>query len=250
MKNKINLFIAKYRLGSSIMADSYHNQTKILTDKELRKRPLRFDIINFLLNTFDHETKYLEIGLRYPEDNFDMVNSTFKCSVDPGYENSNNPATFKMESDEFFKKLAIGEILEPNIKFDVIFIDGLHLAEQVERDINNSLIYIRDNGYIVLHDCNPPSEFHASETYDYKFSPSNVYWNGTTWKAFFKFRKNPMVYSCCIDTDWGIGIISKNINIGTSCQVENPYFEFRIFEKNRKKSLNLISFQEFKSVIE
>lgn len=34
-----------------------------------------------------------------------------------------------MTSDDFFIKLENNEILD-NIKFDVIFIDGLHLAEQ------------------------------------------------------------------------------------------------------------------------
>ena len=79
--------------------------------------------------------------------------------------------------------------MDKNIKFNVIFIDGLHVAEQVERDIKNALKYIKDDGFIVLHDCNPPTEFHASETYDFHLSPSQGYWNGTTWKAFYKLSQ-------------------------------------------------------------
>ena len=52
-----------------------------------------------------------------------------------------------------------GKLLNSETKFDVIFIDGLHLAEQVERDIENSLDFIKEDGY--FYDCNPPSEWHA-----------------------------------------------------------------------------------------
>ena len=44
-----------------------------------------------------------------------------------------NKTDFKFTSDEFFEKLLKGEILSPKMMFDIIFIDGLHLADQVER---------------------------------------------------------------------------------------------------------------------
>ena len=122
-----------------------------------------------------------------------------------------------------------------NIKFDVIFIDGLHLASQVDIDVKNALKYIKDDGFIVLHDCNPPTEWHARESYEYFQTPALGFWNGTTWKAFLKWRYNPSVNSCCIDSDWGVGILSKNRKIGEHIELQNPFFEFALLEANRKK---------------
>ena len=100
-----------------------------------------------------------------------------------------------------------------------------------------------------MHDCNPPTEFHASENYDYVLSPAKTLWNGTTWKAFAKIRKRSDLYSCCIDTDWGIGIISKMKNLGNPSKVSNEFYEYNIMDKNRKETLNLISFEEFKKLL-
>ena len=155
-----------------------------------------------------------------------------------------------MTSDDFFQKLSINEVLSNDMRFDLIFIDGLHLAEQANRDITNALKYIKDDGFIVLHDCNPPSEWHARELYSYYNTPADQHWNGTTWKAFLKWRFNPEVNSCCIDSDWGIGILSKKYQIGKNIESVNTFFEFNILDKNRKEYLNLIDFNTFKSVIQ
>lgn len=237
----------KYELGHSYLNNSFHLDGIAKTNLEISKSPKRYDIINFLLDTFNTKTTYLEIGVRFVEDNFDKILANKKYSVDPGFENRNNPVDFKLTSDAFFNKLSKNEILSRDIKFDVIFIDGLHLAEQVERDIENALHFIKDDGFLVLHDCNPPTNFHASEYYQYRKSPSLDNWNGTTWKAFFKYRLKDNLYSCCIDTDWGIGIISKTKKLGMKSTVSNPFFEYAVLESNRKDSLGLISFNEFKS---
>jgi len=130
----------------------------------------------------------------------------------------------------------------------VIFIDGLHLADQVDRDIANALNYIKEDGFVVLHDCNPPSEWHARENYGYHFTPAGAHWNGTTWKAFMKWRSDESVYSCCIDSDWGVGILSKNRVIGQSFKGVNPFFKFSELSKTRKEALNLMSFDKFKEL--
>ena len=105
----------------------------------------------------------MEIGVRRPEDNLEHVKAREKYSVDPCLENQLNPVDFKMTSDHFFDSLDRGTILHKKTRFGVIFIDGLHLADQVDRDISNSLRYLAQDGFIVLHDCNPPTEWHARE---------------------------------------------------------------------------------------
>ncbi len=227
----------------------YNNGVKI-HDKETQKRPFRYDLINYLLSLkVDNNSTYLEIGVRNPSVNFNKINCKTKYSVDPGIEFKENPVDFKFTSDVFFQKLSEGEILSRDIKFDVIFIDGLHLAEQVERDIINALRFIKDDGFIVLHDCNPPSEYHAREEHTFTLSPARNTWNGTVWKAFYKMRFNQDISCFCIDSDWGIGVINKTKIVSHLTENINPFFEYKTFEKNRKVSLNLMSFEEFKELI-
>jgi hypothetical protein len=247
MKSIYKKIKKRYDIGVSYLTNSYHIDGVIKTEIEIKKTPYRFDVINHLLKRYKRKTAYLEIGVRDPEDNYNKIESSTKYSVDPGVESLFNSVDFKVTSDVFFEQLKKGKILNKEIKFDVIFIDGLHLAEQVKKDIDNSLQYLNIDGFIVLHDCNPPTEFHASESYEYRMSPSKGYWNGTTWKAFFKFRQEKEYFSCCIDTDWGVGVISKKINLGEATKIKNPFFEYRILENNRKESLNLLSFEEFKN---
>ena len=221
-----------------------------LHETELNKRPFRYDLINYLLDLNANEEKhYLEIGVRNPSVNFNKINCKNKYSVDPGIEYKANPVDFKVTSDEFFKNLSEGKILNGNIKFDVIFIDGLHLAEQVERDIINALNFIKEDGFIVLHDCNPPSEYHAREEHSFTLSPARNTWNGTVWKAFYKMRFNKSISCFCVDSDWGIGIIHKSAIVAPLTENFNPFYEYKVFDNQRKLSLNLMSFEEFKELI-
>ena len=108
----------------------------------------RTEIINSLIHEYNYKS-YLEIGVNTPSQpgyNWIGVKIPVKHGVDPNVE-----TTFKMTSDEFFKN----HIAQ---KYDIIFIDGLHLFEQVYKDIINSLLYLNDNGTIVVHDCNPLEE--------------------------------------------------------------------------------------------
>jgi hypothetical protein len=253
MKKKLQNFLSKIELikiyylkGKGFLNDPHFLEVKNKSFQESSKRPFRSDIINYLLSLNQRDTFYLEIGVRNPDHNFNLIKATKKYSVDPGLEYEPNTADFKMTSDFFFRKLSNGEILSIDIKFDIIFIDGLHLSEQVDRDIINSLKFIKDDGFIVLHDCNPPTEWHARENYKYGYTPAQNAWNGTTWKAFLKWRCSPLVKSCCIDSDWGVGILSKNQPIGEPTEFKNSFFEFSTFNKNRKENLNLIDFETFR----
>jgi hypothetical protein len=242
---KIDL-VRQLMLGRKILRNSHFLEIRRRNAIETGKQPTRTAVINYLLSTFRRETAYLEIGVRNPEDNFNLIEAHRKWSVDPGLEYKSNPVDFKLTSDDFFAALRRGEIQLGTQSFDVIFIDGLHRAEQVERDIRNALSSIRDDGFIVLHDCNPPSEWHARELGEYVYTPATGFWNGTTWKAFLKSRWDPTLKSCCVDADWGVGILAKSRPLGDAIPICNPYFEYAELEKRRTRSLNLISFDELK----
>jgi hypothetical protein len=238
-----------YLAGKRYLNDPVLWQVVEKSLNEIHKSTLRTEVLNFLLSQLKRETTYLEIGVCDPSNNYNYINADIKYSVDPGYDFIKNPVDFKMNSDEFFSKLDKNEILTDNIKFDVIFIDGLHLAEQVDRDIINSLKYIKDDGFIVLHDCNPPTEWHAREDNDYFNTPAGAYWNGSTWKAFVKWRFSNSVKTCCIDSDFGIGVLSKKHSIGNCINPSNLFFEFNVFDKYRIEYLNLMNYSNFKNMI-
>ncbi len=239
-----------FNRGRKLVNDPHHLDAQIKNQIEISKVPKRTDIINFLLSTYKEDTCYLEIGVRNPEHNFNLIKATKKYSVDPGIAFKENPVDFKITSDEFFKRLSANEILSTDTRFHVIFIDGLHLAPQVDRDILNALDYITKDGFIVLHDCNPPTEWHARESFEYKNTPAGKRWNGTTWKAFLKWRFNSSINSCCVDSDWGVGILSKHYQIGKNVESSNPFFEYSLLNENRKEYLNLIDFETLKGLIQ
>ncbi|WP_053972493.1 class I SAM-dependent methyltransferase [Mangrovimonas sp. ST2L15] len=249
MINPIKQFLVEktkfYKLGKAIDSDVYFTKTKELSQLEILKAPRRTEIINYFIGFVDAQ-RYLEIGVRNPEKNFNRLQCPIKFSVDPGVEFEENPVDFKMTSDLFFERLAKNELeINPQEKFDVIFIDGLHLANQVEKDISNSLEYLSEKGVIILHDCNPPTEYHQRETYGFMWSPARSFWNGTTWKAYYKVRHQRDLFTICFDCDWGVAVLSKHpypffnqIQDG----IQNEFYEFSILNKFREEHLNLSSF--------
>ena len=199
-------------------------------------------------------TKYLEIGVDDPTCNFDKIICKHKHSVDPCVEFNTDDIDYKHTSDDFFNLLDNGELdLPKDYKWDVIFIDGLHLANQVERDFNNSLNHLSENGFILIHDTNPPSLLHARE--DYVLSNGNrAPWNGTVWKCVYKLnatRKDLVIHTVGdnitpdFDNDicWGLTIISRGEQ--ECCDFNNCFYEYRLFEENRDKYLNKISIEDF-----
>ena len=58
-------------------------------------------------------------------------------------------------SDLFFREQA--PQVYKNKKIDKAFVDGMHTYEQSLVDNVNCLKYLREDGYIILHDCNPQS---------------------------------------------------------------------------------------------
>lgn len=204
----------------------------------------RFDLINYLIEKYNFKS-YLEIGVCNPENCFNLINSENKISVDPGVEYQSNPVDYQMTSDEFFSRLDSNQLnLHPDTKWDLIFIDGLHISTQVQKDILNSLNHLSWNGFIVLHDCNPPDIFMARE--DYYINGQQRPWNGTTWKAIYWLRTHRGdLKVCTLDTDWGLGVVTR----GKSDLVgfDNPFYEYNQMSQNRKRDLNLIQVQDLEN---
>lgn len=203
----------------------------------------RYDVINFLSKQYyDNDCSYLEVGVANPKYCFDLIQCNKKTSVDPNQESPFSKIDYLMTSDSFFNNLENGNTeFVPDFKWDIIFIDGLHLAEQVYKDIQNAVKHCR--GFVILHDCAPTNFYNAHSDYEY-FQNNMHEWNGTTWKAFYKYRTETNLKTYTIYTDYGLGVIEIN-QTGTPIELENTWFEFGKLKQNMKHDLNLVSVDEF-----
>ena len=124
--------------------------------------------------------------------------------------------------------------------FDVIFIDGLHTADQVEIDISNALKFLNDQGYIVCHDMNPTSEAMQATP------RRKATWTGDCWKAWVRIRSsNSKLNMFVVDTDFGCGIIKK----GKQELLTAEDLTYTNLNNNRKEWLNLIPTKDFSSYV-
>jgi hypothetical protein len=191
--------------------------------------PHRLEIIQNIIISKNYK-KYLEIGCD-KDQIFSNILIDFKIGVDPV-----QGGNVRKTSDDFFKN---------NLdKFDIIFIDGLHEYEQVNKDINNSLKALNDGGIILLHDCMPKSYFHQA------VPRSRMFWNGDVWKNIVEARANPEIDTYTCFADEGIGIIFNRLNRNKLIINKKNFkkLKFRDFYYNYREYLNIISAEEINKI--
>ena len=194
----------------------------------------RLGIINHLIEK-SHYRKYLEIGVHIGEV-LDNCIASYKVGIDPDFKSYKGDCKlYPKSSDNFFERVS------SRVKFDIIFIDGMHEAKQVYRDIKNSLYHLNEGGAIVVHDCNPPTEWHTRSHEN--FIPGEE-WNGDVYKGYIEAVNSFNVEWLTVNVDWGVGII-------TTCNIPLPPKEYKFtlsweeFDKNKEILLHLISEEEF-----
>jgi hypothetical protein len=151
----------------------------------------RTEILNALAENFNLKT-YLEIGTQNRDANFNKIKCKDKRCVDP---DPIAKADFIGTSDDFFQRTSS--------VFDLIFIDGLHHAEQVKRDFENALECLTERGFIVIHDTCPTEEKYTKVPRDTKM------WYGDVYKLLVMLKYYPGIEYCNIETDYGCCIVWK-----------------------------------------
>ena len=195
---------------------------------EFPKDYSRLDMINYFIKKNDYKS-YLEIGCDKNQI-FSQITLNKKIGVDP-----HSGGNVRKTSDDFFK-----ENVE---KFDLIFIDGLHVYEQVKKDIINSINFLNKEGVILVHDCLP-------DTIGKQAVPRyKMQWNGDVWKAIVDFRQRDdlEIHTCFVDQ--GIGIIKKQINSSIlKIDKKTQDLKFSDFYHNHNEYLRIINLDEFKKI--
>ena len=185
------------------------------------------DVINLVRAQHDYQS-YLEVGQGARGENFDAIGSRVKIGVDPDRKSN---AAFQMTSDEFFA--------QNKQTFDLIFINGVHDADQVAKDIVNSLKVLNKGGSIVLHDCNPTSV--EQQAVPRQLNQGD--WKGDVWKAWVKFRAtHDDLKMVTINVDGGCGVITRGKQTKLKVPAELTYPGL---DANRKGWLNLIEVDDF-----
>jgi hypothetical protein len=184
-------------------------------------------IIQSLIDKYGYKS-YLEIGTQKGV-TFNGVQCETKVGVDP--DDRGIKGVLVGTSDDFFK--------HSTMKFDIIFIDALHHADQVEKDIVNSLKFLNEGGIVVVHDMLPTDEPMQKVPREVKE------WTGDGWKAFASIKAvSPDLEMQTVDTDYGCGLIrsgkGKKIMIS-----KNLTWEY--FVKSRDRIMGVISVEEFEN---
>ena len=177
------------------------------------------------------DCRYLEIGC---DDNicFNSIPVINKIGVDP-----DRGGNIKDTSDNFFKN--------NKNRFDVIFIDGLHIYEQCRRDVINSLKVLDKNRYIFLHDMTPRTWIEENVP-----RLKNTLWTGDIWKVAIELSKTKGIDFFVINADMGVGALrKKEENIVYHDDFENlKDLKFKDF-LNLNESINYIDPEEAIKII-
>ena len=191
-----------------------------------------------------------------PENCFNLIECEKKTGVDPyadanlphewttevvnEYVNAANSTIHVKTSDQYFEELS------KKTKFDFIFIDGLHLKDQVLKDIENARKHLKKGGFIMLHDCLPSTEEMQIEN-----PKPNTAWMGTVWQAFAELRtKENNLEMFTINTDCGLGCLREGRNElwqDANYPVIDWSWEYYITHKN--KLMNVVSVDTFLKIL-
>lgn len=177
------------------------------------------EILNEIIEREGYKS-YLEIGYGSGY-NFERIKCKNKTSVDV-----KGKATFKGTSDDFFK--------QNEDKFDVVFIDGDHTADQVRKDIINAMRFLEEDGVIAIHDTIPHNE--AMQ----KVPREQKEWTGDVYKAVAGFHKEyPDVKLETYLCDYGLTVIYPQ---GKKYRkhFEDKDLTFVEFDKNKTELLNIV----------
>ena len=169
---------------------------------------------------------YLEIGV----ENNDVFNSIplklkNKYGVDPVCGGN-----YRLTSDAFFEKYK-------HLKFDVIFIDGLHHYLQCQKDAINAINSLNKNGVIFFHDMLPQN------SYEELVPRKQAVWTGDVWKVAVELTNSNNCDFKIINVDHGIGVLKINDNFEYRKMPELLNLRYKDFLKNYK-SFKLITSEE------
>lgn len=182
-------------------------------------------LLNAIIEKYGYKS-YLEIGVQNPANNFDKINLPVhaKVGVDPCLPRIKDNL-LPITSDLFFKS-------QTDV-FDICFIDGLHHADQVKRDFENSLRCLSPNGRIVIHDILPTDESTTHVPRDNKIWHGDVYkWAMNVVDYRLEFRTYNIDNGCMVVQNKPIGWNGDEF-VHLPTPLEPTWNNFQLHKKRR-----------------
>jgi Methyltransferase domain len=193
------------------------------------------DVINDLLMSFDGD-RYTELVMDSQSPYLAAVNARVKRSVPV-----NSPAS---------AAAAVSDA-------DVVLVDTSHDEDDCLGVLEACVAGMRGSTAIVVHDSNPPTQWHQRPATDY--APGTE-WNGTVWKAILRFRlAHPDTWVSTVDADWGCTVVLPAVRadrpievfprVGTAASaglLSVADLGWDWFERNRERVLGLVSLSRFR----
>lgn len=141
---------------------------------------------------------YLEIGVQTGRSLAQARPGTISIGVDPhpqlsGVTIENPYFIFSHTSDDFFMEFTEDSIKKAYTPYDMVFIDGMHLIENVMRDYSNAVRWSHHRTVIIVDDVLPYRPEIASRT------PLPGDWTGDVWKIFSILSAHADVNTMLVD---------------------------------------------------
>lgn len=146
-------------------------------------------------------------------------------------------------------------LVSAGARFDAILVDPWHSYECSLRDLRLALPLLSERGFLLVHDCSPPSFDLAGPVF------RADRWCGLTYAAFLDFvLADPALDYATVDTDYGCAIVRRPLPVRAAPRGPRPAPEivegwhaagadtaarYRFFDRHRADLLNLIPVQVF-----
>jgi len=215
----------------------------------------KYEIALLLAKQYGY-TSYLEICTPITGNTFSLVEKKqfprrarlmYRCPPD---FSDGEPVDFLTQAES--GEELFSELMKSGERFDLVFVDPWHTYTSSLRDILFGLQLIKDDGVLLIHDCNPPNSTYAEPEY----RPGE--WCGVTFAAYLDvvlFTRG--IHYITVDSDYGCGIISKDhrlLNLyksqpattfASQWQTLSLSQKYPFLDENRSQLLHLISADTF-----
>jgi glycosyltransferase involved in cell wall biosynthesis len=164
------------------------SSTTSTTSSSIKEFNTRAEVINHYLTRIQGNIRYVEIGVEYGT-TFKSISAFDKTAVDPDPKFSIDPNRSSehmcpLTSDDFFASEHVGS---PN----AIFVDGMHQAEYVLRDIKNAYnAMMPGGGWLFVDDVLPKTRSEQLKVPGKHFYENGILkygepWTGDVWKVIY-----------------------------------------------------------------
>jgi len=120
---------------------------------------------------------------------------------------------------------------------DLVYISGMHLAEEVLANIDAALARLVPSGIILLYNCLPKVQCHQER------AGNGGPWTGDVWKAVVALRQRPDIDVATYEAEWGLAVILPRPNT-SPLAMDDRGLTWNRFRQERDELLRTMQYQQ------